>query len=891
MATPLLTDYTYKKKISYPTSSVTISATVSNFPVCVHINSSSWSTSDERTAFANDNTDGKRVNFYAYDGTTRLPYEVEYYNGSTEAVYWVKVPSIVHNSDTNNYFWIGYGNKPEDADQSQATSVWDSNFKGVWHLGDNQWGSSPEAKDSTSNANHGTNSGSTDATGQVRKGRDFDGTADYIALGTGIVPTNMTASAFIKKDSNSGYDMIFSDCNSDSTIYCQPLLSNNAKLQYWWGSSSGNHRGYSTNNDVLNTTNTFHVATTQSGVNAPVFYVGGAAVASELISSAGTDNKPNIQGSAIGRSSPTRAFNYFDGWIDELRISDTARSADWIKLEYYSMLKTNWNGDSWLTWGSQEVNPTPSSSPSSSPSHTPSVSPSGSPSASPSPSSSESASPSSSPSVSPSGSPSVSPSSSPSASPSPSSSPSDSPSSSPSVSLSSSPSASPSPSSSESASPSSTPSVSPSGSPSVSPSSSPSVSESASPSASPSDSPSTSPSASPSASPSDSPSASPSASPSPSGTQDGETSIAFSQSGECICSGLATGTCEIDVDTTAAGFSGIVATGETEIEFTTYGVAGVAFTTELEFTQSGAGINGRVASGSVATIEISSEGVCFGTNIGTGKSRIEIDSDGAGGFTVIGTGESVLNIITEGNGINGIIAAGEAKISVSTSGDGTLTLMTISGTGTCTIGLVSDSNAAAGLASSGISSIELDIDSSGINGIAGEGTSYIAFTSESISNIVIIATDYYCIAVNTQTGAVSEYTNYDFNSFCEFNGQVLGCRSDGIYELTGTDDDGDEIDAHVQWGFIDPNIPAKSVIDRGFLSGEAAGDISVKTICDEDEYSEDVLHHMTSRRDHPVKIAKGLRGRLYEIQISNVGGSDFALHLYRLLTYELKKNR
>jgi lysozyme family protein len=48
-----------------------------------------------------------------------------------------------------------------------------------------------------------------------------------------------------------------------------------------------------------------------------------------------------------------------NGSIDEVRyrtftgLSSWTVAADWIKLEYYSTRKTNWNGDSWITWNSE----------------------------------------------------------------------------------------------------------------------------------------------------------------------------------------------------------------------------------------------------------------------------------------------------------------------------------------------------------------------------------------------------------------------------------------------------------------------------------------------------------------------------------------------------------
>jgi len=55
--------------------------------------------------------------------------------------------------------------------------------------------------------------------------------------------------------------------------------------------------------------------------------------------------------------------------------------------------------------------------------------------------------------------------------------------------------------------------------------------------------------------------------------------------------------------------------------------------------------------------------------------------------------------------------------------------------------------------------------------------------------------DYLVTVMNLKNAAVTEYENYDFNSFAKFNGVYLGAKSDGIYPLDGADDAGDPIAA------------------------------------------------------------------------------------------------
>src|SRR5206468_3593643 len=82
-------------------------------------------------------------------GSTILNHEIETYNGTTGAVnMWVQIPTLSHTTDT--VFYVCYGNSAVTTSQEHATAVWDSNYKGVWHLPN---GTTLTANDSTSNSN------------------------------------------------------------------------------------------------------------------------------------------------------------------------------------------------------------------------------------------------------------------------------------------------------------------------------------------------------------------------------------------------------------------------------------------------------------------------------------------------------------------------------------------------------------------------------------------------------------------------------------------------------------------------------------------------------------------------------------------------------------------
>ncbi len=94
-------------------------------------------------------------------GNTQLAHEIESYTASTgEIIMWVRIPSLV--SATKIYLF--YGNSSISSFQGNVTSngvtgVWDSNYKGVWHLREDPSGAAPQMQDATSNNNDGTSNG------------------------------------------------------------------------------------------------------------------------------------------------------------------------------------------------------------------------------------------------------------------------------------------------------------------------------------------------------------------------------------------------------------------------------------------------------------------------------------------------------------------------------------------------------------------------------------------------------------------------------------------------------------------------------------------------------------------------------------------------------------
>jgi hypothetical protein len=163
----------FRKKITIDHTKVGDNLT--DFPVLVSLNSDADLASDARN-------DGYDILFTSANGTTKLNHEIEQFDGNTgKLIAWVGVTSLSSSADTIIYMY--YGN-PSSADQQNPTGVWNSSYQAVWHLKETSGGSGA-MKDSTTNANNGTdvNSPTLGAAGKIGNGTGFDGTNDYIRVG------------------------------------------------------------------------------------------------------------------------------------------------------------------------------------------------------------------------------------------------------------------------------------------------------------------------------------------------------------------------------------------------------------------------------------------------------------------------------------------------------------------------------------------------------------------------------------------------------------------------------------------------------------------------------------------------------------------------------------
>lgn len=319
----------YRVPITIQSSQV--NSTLTNFPVYVDLSTL------PAGFFTNVKSDGSDIRVTTSDMVTELPREVVFITpGSSIGEMHFKADSVSASSDTTFYIYYGNAGASEPAEGSTygKNNVWDSNYVSVWHLDEVVNNTTNGYDDSTSNANDGTgvSMALTEIGGKLAsKAQNLDGASDYIGASDSAsfdsITSQITISGWVRGDTWTANSYVIDKQNRWS------LIIRTAGTVSLYGLALSTAETQTTT--TLSTGVWYYLtATYNSGggaSNAKIYINGALDTSATRTNDLGTDNNPvrlGMYSGAVGSS-----WGY-DGGLDEIRVSNIARSTDWISAEY-----------------------------------------------------------------------------------------------------------------------------------------------------------------------------------------------------------------------------------------------------------------------------------------------------------------------------------------------------------------------------------------------------------------------------------------------------------------------------------------------------------------------------------------------------------------------------
>lgn len=184
-----------------------------------------------------------------------------------------------------------------------------------------------------------------------------------------------------------------------------------------------------------------------------------------------------------------------------------------------------------------------------------------------------------------------------------------------------------------------------------------------------------------------------------------------------------------------------------------------------------------------------------------------------------------------------------------------------------------------------------------LNGILSGGLSLL--DTLSFTGLLRITGDPYAVySVSLGTQAVSEYTRYDYNSYCVVDDVAYGMGAEGIFELDGESDNGVNIDARFRVGLSQMGTASKKRVPAVYLGYSSSGALALRVISTASPNAEKRVNTYELRpvaknamTDGRVEPSKGLNSVYYQFELANVDGSTFEFdnaRVWRMVTSRRK---
>jgi hypothetical protein len=267
-----------------------------------------------------------------------LSYEVENWNTAGVSHVWVQVPILTNQAR----IWASWGSPDNAIPPAYATngSAWSAGYAGVYHAGE---GGRPQ-RDSSPDGRHGIPFGdASTAPGLLAAAHQFDGTGDYVELPSTFVLFNGRVEVTVE------FWFFARAVAAGSDWQTSPVIFQGNGESAWMvtlgdsipGNALGNRvdqGGWTTTvwHADIETGRWYHCTTTYTpaGINNWKLHLDGRRMAERTRTGAvgHLTEKNAFGGNTVGTD------RWFDGLVDEVRVSACARSSNWVWASWFSVV-------------------------------------------------------------------------------------------------------------------------------------------------------------------------------------------------------------------------------------------------------------------------------------------------------------------------------------------------------------------------------------------------------------------------------------------------------------------------------------------------------------------------------------------------------------------------
>ncbi|NLD93227.1 MAG: DUF2341 domain-containing protein [Fibrobacter sp.] len=316
-----------------------------NFPVLVRLDNSNFD-------FTSVIDSGKNL-LFTNRHNNPLAYEIESWDPVLgKANLWVKVDTVFANN-AEQYISMYWGNELTE-NAALHSGVFDtvSGYQGIWHLSDRLGDSISDASENNFNGIAYGMDNNAVTNGIIGKCRQFNGSSDYIlfpntAGGKLNFPSESryTISAWVYVDTPDSLSHVVLSKGNNQYFLWYTSMHKNSTL--WEFTEYHANAGWDLSTANVTGGEWIYIAGVRNGTDQRL-YINGVCVDSTGFQNIGTWSRDESFDVTIGRfmksvtsTIDSNSYCYFNGKIDEVRISDRAVTPDYIKLCYMNQKTDN----------------------------------------------------------------------------------------------------------------------------------------------------------------------------------------------------------------------------------------------------------------------------------------------------------------------------------------------------------------------------------------------------------------------------------------------------------------------------------------------------------------------------------------------------------------------